>query len=81
MLSLSKNIILFLFSSTISENRRAEQVLLRGLLVPVPGGIGRDKQVGELIGYKNCVHMYVNAKMIPFETIPGMGDKGEWWRG
>jgi hypothetical protein len=27
-----------------------------------------------------CVHMYLNAKMIPVETIPGMGgreDKGE----
>jgi hypothetical protein len=26
----------------------------------------------------------VNGKMIPVETIPGMGgegDKGEWWRG
>jgi hypothetical protein len=32
---------------------------------------------------KKCVHMYVNAKTIPVETIPGMGemgegDKGEW---
>jgi hypothetical protein len=29
------------------------------------------------------VHMYVNSKMIPVETIPGMGerrDKGEQWR-
>jgi hypothetical protein len=28
--------------------------------------------------------MYVNGKMIPIETIPGMGrgrDKREWWRG
>jgi hypothetical protein len=28
--------------------------------------------------------MYVNAKMIPVETISGIGggrDKGEWWRG
>jgi hypothetical protein len=27
--------------------------------------------------------MCENAKMIPIETIPGMGeggDKGEWWR-
>jgi hypothetical protein len=33
---------------------------------------------------KNCVHMNVNAKIIPIETIPGMwgeGDKGERWRG
>jgi hypothetical protein len=28
--------------------------------------------------------MYVNAKMIPIETFPGMGrggNKEEWWRG
>jgi hypothetical protein len=30
---------------------------------------------------KYCVHMYVNGKMRPVETVPGMGaegDKGEW---
>jgi hypothetical protein len=29
-----------------------------------------------------CVHMHVNIKIIPVETVPGMGqgrgDKGEW---
>jgi hypothetical protein len=28
--------------------------------------------------------MYINAKRIPVETVPGIGgngDKGEWWRG
>jgi hypothetical protein len=28
--------------------------------------------------------MYVKGKMIPVETIPGMGgreNKGDWWRG
>jgi hypothetical protein len=27
--------------------------------------------------------MYVNGKMRPVETVPGMQeeDKGEWWRG
>jgi hypothetical protein len=33
---------------------------------------------------RKIVHMYVNGKMMPVETIPGMGgeeDKGEWWRG
>jgi hypothetical protein len=33
---------------------------------------------------KKCVHMHVNAKMIPVETIPeigGGGDKGEQWSG
>jgi hypothetical protein len=30
--------------------------------------------------YKKYVHMYVNPKMIPVETI-SRGDKGEQWRG
>jgi hypothetical protein len=30
-----------------------------------------------IITIKNCVHMYVNGKMILVKTIPGMGDKGE----
>jgi hypothetical protein len=31
---------------------------------------------------QTCVHMYGNRKVIPVETIPGMGgDKGEWWKG
>jgi hypothetical protein len=37
-----------------------------------------------ILEFKHCVHMFVNGKIIPFETIPGMGgrrDKGEWWRG
>jgi hypothetical protein len=28
---------------------------------------------------RKCVHMYVNAEMIPVETIPGIRE-GEWWR-
>jgi hypothetical protein len=32
---------------------------------------------------RNYIHMYVNEKMIPVETILGMGErgKGEQWRG
>jgi hypothetical protein len=30
---------------------------------------------------KYCVHIYVNVKMIPIETIPGGKDKGKQWRG
>jgi hypothetical protein len=31
---------------------------------------------------KYCVHMFVNGKMRPIETIPGMGGgEGERWRG
>jgi hypothetical protein len=25
---------------------------------------------------QKCVHMYVNAKMIPFKTVPGIGGGG-----
>jgi hypothetical protein len=31
------------------------------------------KGVAGWIWYKYCVHIYVNGKMIPFESIPGMG--------
>jgi hypothetical protein len=40
--------------------------------------------VGEWIWCKYRVHNYVNEKMIPIETVSGMGgreDKGEWWSG
>jgi hypothetical protein len=33
----------------------------------------------DVVGWKwceICVHMYVNAKMIPVETIPGIGGGG-----
>jgi hypothetical protein len=33
--------------------------------------------------YKKCIHVYVNAKAILVETIPGMRggrEKGEQWR-
>jgi hypothetical protein len=33
----------------------------------------RGKWIGGWIWYKKCVHMYVNAKMIPVETTSGMG--------
>jgi hypothetical protein len=43
--------------------------------------------VGEVVGKRgrrvNMVHMYVNAKIIPAETTPGMEEgrnKGERWR-
>jgi hypothetical protein len=34
-------------------------------------------------GTKKCVHMYVNVKILPVETILGIEggqNKGEWWR-
>jgi hypothetical protein len=39
------------------------------------GGRWWGAEVGGYILYKKCVHMYVHAKMIPVETIPGM------WKG
>jgi hypothetical protein len=53
----------------------------------VGGGVGTNergrwwKGVGRWIQCKKRVYMYVNAKMIPTETIPGMEGKGEWWKG
>jgi hypothetical protein len=43
-----------------------------GVLVPVGGRKWYGKGVG---GYKNYVHMYANVKMLPVETITGMGQK------
>jgi hypothetical protein len=42
----------------------------------------RFKGIGRCIWCKYCIHEYVNDKMIPVETIPGVGgDKEEWWKG
>jgi hypothetical protein len=42
-----------------------------------------EKRVGGLKWCKQCIHMYVNAKMIPVDTVPGIRrrDEGEQWRG
>jgi hypothetical protein len=45
---------------------------------------GGRKDVRRWVWCKYCVHMHINRKMIPIETIQGMGaggDEGEWWRG
>jgi hypothetical protein len=46
------------------------------------GGVCEAKGVRGWIQCKYCVHMYVNVKIRPVETIPriGRGKKGEWWR-
>jgi hypothetical protein len=75
----SKNVILFFFlSSTKSEEGGPGP---RWGVVGIRGS-GEVKRKGERRENKvqNCVHMYVNGKMIPVEPIPGMeggGDKGE----
>jgi hypothetical protein len=37
------------------------------------------RMVGGWIQCKKCIHMYVNAKMIPNEMVPGIRE-GEWKR-
>jgi hypothetical protein len=47
-------------------------------------GSGRWHGKGAEEWYKYCVHMYIYAKMITFETLLGMdgvGNKGKWGRG
>jgi hypothetical protein len=44
----------------------------------VAGKVGKKVNIAP-----KYAHMYLNAKMIPVETIPGIwggGDKGEQWR-
>jgi hypothetical protein len=56
---------------TKSENRRAEQVLSKGLLP-----VGGERRWGKGV---LCTHIY-KWKIRPVETSPGMGgeDKGVW---
>jgi hypothetical protein len=68
MYSYFKQIISFFFFLRKMENRRAEHVLW--------GREKRGKGVGGLMWCKYCVHMYVNGKMRPVETIPGLGEEG-----
>jgi hypothetical protein len=55
--------------------------LTGGGLVTVGGGKRWGNDEGGWIWCKYWVHMYVNGKMIPIETTPGMGegrkDEGE----
>jgi hypothetical protein len=87
----AKLCIFSLFSSTKSENKRAEWVLAEAGPERWVGGVGtcgRGKVAGKgdrkmNMGQK-CLHMYVNAKMRPVKTIPriqGEVDKGERSRG
>jgi hypothetical protein len=67
------------------ENRRAEQILPVGVSISGKGkeaGEGGRERVWEdeystntvcSIFVDICVHIYVNGKMIPVETVPGMG--------
>jgi hypothetical protein len=65
----------YVFSSIKSENRRAEQVLPREEWVAGTSGRGEviGKGVGGCICCKQCIHVYVNAKMIPVETSRNLG--------
>jgi hypothetical protein len=63
-------------SSTKLENRRAEQVLPSGE-EDGTGGDGKRKGGKRVNTVQKCVHVYVNAKMITFETIPGIRGRGD----
>jgi hypothetical protein len=62
-------VLYFLFSAKL-ENRRVKQVLpsREGWHLWEEGG-GRERGRRVNTVQKICVHMYVNAKMIPVETI------------
>jgi hypothetical protein len=85
----SKNVMLFFLSFffyIIGEQEGGTGLAWvgGGGLVPVEGGEMSGKRGRMVSIVQNFVHMYVNAKMIPIETVPGIGerrDKGEWWRG
>jgi hypothetical protein len=63
-----------LFSFIKSENRRAKQVL-PGRVVTSRKREVVGKRVRGRIWCKYCVHVYINGKMRPVETIPGMGEE------
>jgi hypothetical protein len=61
------------------ENRRGKQVLpSRRSVTTGRGEVAGRVERGWVGGYgtKKCVHMYVNAKMIPIETTLRMGGGG-----
>jgi hypothetical protein len=57
------------------ENRRAKQILLGGKEGLVAVGGGGRKRCRRVKMAKYCVHIHVNAKMIPAEAIPEMGEE------
>jgi hypothetical protein len=64
------------FSFTKSENRRIEQVLPGGGVGAVTSGRVEEGGKGHgMVQY--CVHIDVNGKMIPVETIPGIEGEGD----
>jgi hypothetical protein len=54
------------------RDRRTENVLPRVGLVPVGGAKVAGKGVRKVNMVQKLLHMYINAEMIPVETIPGM---------
>jgi hypothetical protein len=67
------------FFSLFSSTKLREQ---EGRTGPAQGGGLVTSERGEVAGkggrrVKYCVHMCVNAKMIPVETIPGVGGEVE----
>jgi hypothetical protein len=44
-------------------------------VVPVRERRWQAKRLGGWIHCKHCIHMYVNVKIIPVETVPGIGGR------
>jgi hypothetical protein len=59
-----------------------KQVLPRGEVWHQWEGGGFGERVRRVNMMQKCIHMYVNAKIIPVKTIPGIGggvgNEGEW---
>jgi hypothetical protein len=70
--SLKQTNVTSFFSFTKSENKRAEQILGRQVVAVWEGRMWGESGGG--IWYKYCVHMSVNGKMVPVETIPEIGE-------
>jgi hypothetical protein len=58
------------FSSVKSENKRSEQILLRGRAWHHRRGELAEKRGKKEHQGKKCAHMCVNAKIIPVEIVP-----------
>jgi hypothetical protein len=71
-----EKVFFYLFSSIKSENKRAEQVVWEKRTVTSGTREEMGKRAGRVIWYKNCVYMYASMKIIPVESIPGIGAGG-----
>jgi hypothetical protein len=71
------SLLSFLFF-LLQKWKRVKQILNGGreAVVTSERGEVRGKGDRKVITVQNCVHMYVNAKMIPVKTTPGIRERG-----